>query len=488
VTVEFGPSEEVGSFRQALDLASADDRLEYPYAAIIAPDVIVNHGFEREIGAAISDPGLDGLPWIGLASDGIDRIGRRMDTGNFLENPATPAAVPLRVAIWADPAVAVVDTKALRELEPLLRTATTFSEVVHAGTAGGLAVFLTPRLRYSSLSERWSTDSTPSRPKSVVEPTIVPLDLIRPDPMVTVVIRTLFGRPELLARNLRALEAEHGRSAILEVIVASTEHTTRSSVPTDREDGHTGALPITMLQVDAQSLPSRSAAMLAGLRTARGDYVWFVDDDDWVAEGSIQRIKDAVHALDRPLLIGAAVAVDELWVDGELASSESVRRYLPDEWHRAFTGWNFLPNCSLVIPRVAALDRIAESPIVRDLGEDYALQLLLLTAPGSAVNVIDETIAYISRRSDDDTAVAMIDRTPWLRDLGSHISDLSRDASASTAAFWRLGHEIRQLPYPDDTEASRAVAEDVEVVAHSRYRIIRSMTTRVRRFIDREQP
>jgi hypothetical protein len=126
-----------------------------------------------------------------------------------------------------------------------------------------------------------------------------------------------------------------------------------------------------------------------------------------------------------------------------------VRRYLPHEWYRAFTGWNFLPNCSLVLPRDLALQQIAACPITRDLGEDYALQLLLLTAPGAMVQVIDATIANISRRADDDNAVMMGDRVPWLRDLGSHISDISRDPSASTAAFWRLGAEIRKIPYPE---------------------------------------
>jgi hypothetical protein len=185
------------------------------------------------------------------------------------------------------------------------------------------------------------------------------------------------------------------------------------------------------------------------LAAARGDYVWFVDDDDWIAEGSVQSIKDAVHALDRPILIGASEVFEEHWEEAILTTSSRSRRYLPREWYRAFTGWNFLPNCSVVLPRALAQQRISECPITRNFGEDYALQLLLLTAPGSTVQVIDETIANISRRSGSDNAVTMTDRAPWLRDLGSHISDLSRDPSASTAAFWRLGSEIRNIPYPE---------------------------------------
>jgi hypothetical protein len=202
--------------------------------------------------------------------------------------------------------------------------------------------------------------------------------------------------------------------------------------------------------------------MVTALKAAGGDYVWYVDDDDWVASGSIQAIKDAVHALDRPILIGASEVVEEEW-DGEaLTNSTSIRRYLPDEWYRGFTGWNFLPNCSMVIPRHLALQRLGDVPIIRDHGEDYALQLLLLTAPGSMVQVMNHTIAHISRRTDGDNAVTMDDRVPWLRDLGSHISDLSHDASASTAAFWRLGSEARKIPYPETTSGPEDSVADAD--------------------------
>jgi hypothetical protein len=207
--------------------------------------------------------------------------------------------------------------------------------------------------------------------------------------------------------------------------------------------------------------------MFEALTVARGDYVWYVDDDDWIAEGSLQSIKEAVHAVDRPILIGASEVFEEQWDTAILTSSTPVRRYLPREWYRAFTGWNFLPNCSLVLPRHLALQRIADCPVTRDFGEDYALQLLLLTAPGSMVQVIEQTIAHISRRTDDDNVVTMSDRVPWLRDLGSHISDISRDPSASTAAYWRLGSEIRKIPYPEPEGDVENAAPTIDVPAPS---------------------
>jgi hypothetical protein len=440
---------QVASANDALDLTITVDEHRVPFVALVAPGVILNHGFEQELIAAIVDPGLEGIHWLALASDGLDLIGDRFDTGNYLEDPATPTAVPLRLAQWSEPAVSVIRSSALKSLAANNATLDGFSDIVIAGSQDHLPVYLTPRLRYSSMSGRSISGSTPGDNRPTEPSNGISLDHIREDPTVTVVVRTTFERPQLLHRNLVALAAEHQESAILEAIVVSTSDIGRYADLAAHTDNSINTLPLTTLQADEDSVPSRSAAMFAALRAARGDYVWYVDDDDWIAAGSIHSIKEAVHAVDRPILIGASEVFEEEWDDTGLTESTPFRRYLPEEWHRAFTGWNFLPNCSIVLPRLLALQRIAACPITRDLGEDYALQLLLLTAPGSMVQVIDETIAHISRRVGEDNTVTMDDRVPWLRDLGSHISDLANDPSTSTAAFWRLGSEIRNIPYPE---------------------------------------
>ena len=439
----------VASVADAIELATAVDELLVPFVALVSPDVILHHGFAEELRSAITDPGLGDLHWTALASDGIDLTGEPFDTGNYPEDPATPTAGPLRIADWSEPAISVISTAALKRLRADDERFDSFPDIVRAGASNDLPVFLTRRLRYSSISDRGPQGSQITSDRPSAQAADVSLGTIRTDPSITVVIRTMFERPWLLNRNLAALAAEHQRSPILEAIVVSTADISKFSNSSTQINGSIETLPLEMLQAREDSIPSRSAAMLAGLAAARGDYVWYVDDDDWIAEGSVQSIKDAVHALDRPILIGASEVFEEHWEESILTTSSPTRRYLPREWYRAFTGWNFLPNCSVALPRILAQHRISECPITRNFGEDYALQLLLLTAPGSTVQVIDETIANISRRSGSDNAVTMTDRVPWLRDLGSHISDLSRDPSTSTAAFWRLGSEIRNIPYPE---------------------------------------
>jgi hypothetical protein len=209
-------------------------------------------------------------------------------------------------------------------------------------------------------------------------------------------------------------------------------------------------LPLRTVHVSDDGTPSRVAAMTAALSTAHSEYVWFVDDDDWVTPSGLAIVRGAVHASDRPIVVAASDAFRETWADEKLSESVPDRHYYPGEWYRAFTGWNFLPVCSVVMPRELALERLSASPLLRDLGEDYAMQLLLFTAPGSTVAVADETIANVSVRTGTDNVVTMTDRVPWFRDLASHASDLSRDSIASTQAFWALGRAIRDLPYPTE--------------------------------------
>ncbi len=435
------------SMRAVFEFALDVDPVSVPLIAVVEPDIILNHQFSTELAAAVSDPGLDGVAWLALVSDGIDILGERLDSGNYLEDPATPAARPLRLVGRAEPAVSVVAVGMLQSIVASRAVPGTFSDLVGAGAEHGIPVFFSHRLRFSSLRERVAPPADSVNAIAGIRPVS-----IRPDPTISVVVRTATSRPAMLERNLGALAGEHAESPLLEVIVTSTAgEDSLTDIIADASRRH-ASLPLVALPVESDEAASRSAAMLGGLSAARGDYVWYVDDDDWVAPGSVERIKDAVHAADRPILIGAVEAYDESWEGDQLLDAALARRYLPREWYRAFTGWNFLPNCSLVIPREIAMGRVSAAPPHSDLGEDYALQLLLFTAPGSTVHVIDETIANISWRKDGDSVVAMEDRTPWLRDLSSHISDLSNDPTVSTAGWWRLGIAVRDLPYPDVDE------------------------------------
>ena len=219
-------------------------------------------------------------------------------------------------------------------------------------------------------------------------------------------------------------------------------------------------MEVRSVPVAPTDLPGRTAAVMAGIHAADTDYVWFVDDDDWAEATAVEAIARSVHAHDRPVIVGTVTAHEEQWIEGECTASSPIRTYVADEWYRAFTGWNHLPNCALVYPVELLRKRLATTAVRHDLGEDYALQILAVTSPGATVLPIADPIANVSVR-DHGTTVSMPDRTPWLRDLGSHVSDLVDDDRAGAAPLWRLGRTVRDVPYPAPVDLRADASGDV---------------------------
>lgn len=403
---------------------------------VTRPGAITHHDLGAEIGAAITDPGLHEIRWLALVSDGWDIDGRRWDSGNYLDDPADPAPRPLRIAAHGEPAVILVHADTYRTSGVEAR-GTSYPEWVSSLLTAGHPVYLSHRVRFSA-HEPLDTGAAPTGPR--VESS---LRHVRRDPTVSIVIRTTGDRPALLRRALSSAVA----AGASEVIVASP----RSAADPTEAAGMAPDVVVRHVSVPEMDLPGRTAALMAGLEAAETDYVWFVDDDDWAEPQSVDAIVGSIHAGDRPVIVGTVTSHEETWSGAELAHRRTIRTYVSDEWYRAFTGWNHVPNCALVYPTHQLRDRLATTGVRHDLGEDFALQLLAVTTPGTAVLAIEDVIANVSVR-DHGTTVSMVDRTPWLRDLGSHVSSLLDDPHASGTALWRLGRSVREIPYPAPTD------------------------------------
>ena len=478
----------VESTVDALEIALHIDQSTIPIVAIVAPETILDRGFFGQLAAAINDPALEEVKWTCLASSGTDIEGQFRDNGNYLDDPSMPVGYPPRILAATDPAILLVDTAELQRIAG--RTDhPSLTDLASTSLIGGSPLFLSQSLRYSSLDTPRSVSNAAVGDRTYQADNHTDLTSVRPDPTISLVVRTTLKRPALLERNLDALAGEHTTDPLLEVIVASTSDSEKLSSVVEDAKSRRPDLPIRRLSVEAGLGPSRTVAMTTALNAAKGDYVWFVDDDDWITPGSIRRLKASVHARSLPILVGAVASLEEAWHEDRLISTTPKRLYEPAEWYRAFTGWNFLPNCSIVVPRVLAQRRMAVAPLHSDLGEDYALQLLLYTAPGSMVDVVDAVIANVSWRPGSDNAVTATDRAQWLRDLSSHVSDLQRDASAATAAFWQLGRAVRDLPYEPILEeaatSTTLAATDDPSLDHGTDNT--SMVDKLRRIVNRRR-
>jgi Glycosyl transferase family 2 len=471
---------EARSLHEAVGLAQSTDPHQTPYLVIISGDAVTSADLADQVRAAVTDPALGSVRWLALLSDGVDVSGAYVDHGNYLEDPVTPAAAPLRAAAWADPALCIIDVERLGALDSTADLGD-FGDLVAAAARAHWASIITPRLRFSSLGDSRSLADRPQT--SVATPTsrAAWLGKVRPEPSLTVAVRTTGTRRGMLRRNLEALGAAHRHSPVADVVLVGRDIESAAV-----EASRSIELPTRRVDHADDDRPPRVAAMTAALEESDTDYVWFVDDDDWVTPASVAVIKSAVHASDRPIVIAASDVFAETWEDDDLVAAVEERHYWPGEWYRAFTGWNFLPFCSIVLPRELAMERLLAIPVRHDLGEDYAMQLLLFTAAGSTVAVAEETIANVSIRGASDNVVTMTDRTPWLRDFASHASDLSEDPMASTAAFWALGRAVRGLPYPpqrqlDDPDAGDAPAEGT--ADRLRARAVRALNRLIRPLI-----
>ena len=439
-------------------LADVDDET----ALVAHAAVLLDHDVAGEVRRAIEDPALEDVRWGLLASDGVETDGRWVDGGNYLDAPGTPRRGPLRALDSADPGVALIATEMVRTLAPVPGSVT---ELVRAGWKAGWGSFASPFLRFSYPGNREAFRAARSLPASN-EPS--PVDLVtaasqlrsvRPDPTVTIAVRTTLDRPVMLSRTIASI-GDRGAEADEVLVVGTVAAAALESVAASARTDHPG-LDVRAVPVADSAIPSRTAGTTAALEQARSDYVWFLDDDDCAFPDSLERIRVAVHGTDRPVVVAASDAYEETWegdgTEARLVADRLVRRYDPYEWFRAFTGWNFLPNCSVVVPRDRALTRLQEVPLHHDLGEDYALQLLLYTSPGVTVTVVDGVIARVSVRPTGDNVVTMADRGPWLRSIGSFFADLSADELSAATAIWAMGEELRALPYRVDRRAEAAV-------------------------------
>lgn len=468
----------VDDFAQAM-VRAASSSLEDPKTTIAVIDggVIININAVEECTRAVMDAAVGELSWLSLVSDGIDFSGGVVDNGNYLDHAVTPVVRPAAGVHDGAPSLLLIRPEALTHIlserfkgvaQPAL------GELFKAGWEAGLPSYHSSHLRFSVNGQRAAEHKrkgTP-RPSKWRPPDLADC---RPEPTVTIGIRTTLTRPYLLRRTVASAAVAAARRDVEKVVIVGSVDPLaleeacaelRESFPGLRIEPH----------ATSPSGHSRTANLLAAIDSATTDYIWFVDDDDMATPHSIAAIKDAVISADRPLLFGISEAYSETWADDTrplLMWSQKIETYDPVNVLNAFTGTNSLPICSMVIPVELAQTRLRGDLLRHDLGEDYALLLLLLTAPGARFGYIDTDIAHISIRQSSDSVVTYRDRTPWLQNLSGFMADLSTDPLASNQAVWELGEGLRH-PAVADGETQQ-LRDQVNDLIHQRSELERAL-------------
>ncbi len=111
--------------------------------------------------------------------------------------------------------------------------------------------------------------------------------------MLFSVIIPMYNVEAYLERCLRSFADQAGFNAEeFELILVNDGSTDMTADVAERFRSSHSRLNIRILSQENQGL---SQARNAGLELARGEYVWFVDADDWVAAGAFSRLRTAVR-------------------------------------------------------------------------------------------------------------------------------------------------------------------------------------------------
>ena len=302
---------------------------------------------------------------------------------------------------------------------------------------------------YSYLSEPWI-----HRPqKDVLDLYDLALQQARSSrqPSLTICCRTQFRRPEMLDRavfSFGVFRQEAGSLADVCVQLITDQAAEVGSAELQRlQQAHPAAALQCWRHAVRPGRHSRTDLLISAIERAETDYIWFVDDDDYVNGPAAAAVARCL-AQGAPLVVAASSrVVKETWdvPDGmglELTSAERSSGYDAANVFRILRGHNYIPICSMMLPVSVMQERVRHVRALGDFNEDYFLLLLALTAPRIEVCVLDVEVASISIRGDENT-VAQKDRPAWLLSYAAFMLELLNNPEGNSPFLWQLANAPR---------------------------------------------
>jgi len=272
-------------------------------------------------------------------------------------------------------------------------------------------------------------------------------------PSLTICCRTQFRRPEMLERAALSFSVCRDHASLLSdlQIRLVTDQPEAMAAPDLRrlERIYPAARLECWFHTVREKRLSRIDLLLAALERAETDYIWFVDDDDYVNPSAFQALTRYLVP-DCPLLvIASSPRVNEKWESAPDRATGAPKRMLTEahvsEGYSArnifavLRGDNQIPICGMIFPVKLLRERFRAHAALGEYCEDYFLLLLALTAPRVEVSVVEIDLATVSARGRENT-VAETDRSVWHQSYATFLLEVLNNEEGNSPFLWQLGN------------------------------------------------
>ena len=265
---------------------------------------------------------------------------------------------------------------------------------------------------------------------------------------LSIVVRSQFKRKSTLLRTLNSIRSFAGRASYLNieiVIVTGTKVIDRDALGTD----------IKILQVDTSKfVDDRFELVQFASKNLTSDYIWFVDDDDWLFPNAAEEVSLIVASArpDSTFFFDSQHFSESTQVDQnqwflEPTSVKAGRRFEGHRFISCLSGHNWIPFCSAIFSR-QVLASIPDSIIEKVVYyEDFVAILLSIIDEQFHPVYKDLLVAGISVREAASNS-GPNDRDHWnhsMAELTSHLMNDGIYAPLITLPTVVLNNSVREL-------------------------------------------
>ncbi len=263
---------------------------------------------------------------------------------------------------------------------------------------------------------------------------------------LVIVCRTQLDRPGPLTRAVRSFDSAareaHGLADVsVRVVSDVSAEALAAQVRQLRDQAPSIDVGAWFFPVRSKQL-SRIDLLLASVHKAQADFVWFVDDDDFLLPGALLAVARTLRRGKPQLIVGHSRIFDEVWrSDREVATSRPGPLYPANRVLWTLGGENRTPICSAVFPVAPLRERIEGVAALGEYMEDYFLLLQFLTRGETALDILDVELAGVSIREAGNT-VTMEDRSKWHRSQAEVVGQALARPEGNNPLLWRLTAEL----------------------------------------------